>query len=46
LTAFKPTLVDLVGIHPVTNIQFTQIWITVPAATYVTFVVQSECQPA
>jgi len=45
VTGFEPTLVDLVGVQPIANIQLTQIRITVPAATYVPFVVQSVCQP-
>lgn len=45
MTAFEPTLVDLVGVHPITNIQLTQIWNSMLAATYVPFVVQSECEP-
>ena len=46
LAVLESTLVDLVRIHPISNIQLVQIWVTMLVATNVPFVVQFISQPA
>lgn len=46
LAVLESTLVDLVRVHPVSDIQLTQIRVTVLIATDVPFVVQFIGQPA
>lgn len=46
LAVLESTLVDLVRVHPISNIQLMQIWVTMLIATDVPFVVQFISQPA
>jgi hypothetical protein len=46
LAVLESTLVDLVCIHPVSNVELVQIWVTMFVATNIPFVVQFISKPA